>query len=176
MGQSQEDVKVGPWSTVERPPSRSTPRGLMEEYSCLPSATPQEVTFEEPVRRHSWKDSYPYTLTAFLVSLMFTKQRKPEQSRKDPAPPFHSSPVVAAPLQALSALFVSSWRLAWSRHRGTATQGPAVQQVSNQAYLFFLVLQIDHIEGQKRYPKELLRQRFRRTFWCDLPQSPCFIG
>ena len=30
-------------------------------------------------------------------------------------------------------------------------------------------------QGQKRYPKELLQQRFRRTFWCDLPQNPCFI-
>ena len=33
-------------------------------------------------------------------------------------------------------------------------------------------------KGQKRYPKELLRQRFRRTFgwtfWCGLPQNPCF--
>ena len=35
-------------------------------------------------------------------------------------------------------------------------------------------------QRQKRYPKELLRQRFRQTFgctfWCDLPQNPCFIG
>ena len=33
--------------------------------------------------------------------------------------------------------------------------------------------------GQKRYAKELVRQRFSRTFgstfWCDLPQNPCFI-
>ena len=35
-------------------------------------------------------------------------------------------------------------------------------------------------QGQTKYPKELARQRFCRTFgwtfWCDLPQNPCFIG
>ena len=35
-------------------------------------------------------------------------------------------------------------------------------------------------QGQKKYPKELLRQRFRRTFgwtfWCNLLQNPRFIG
>ena len=39
---------------------------------------------------------------------------------------------------------------------------------------------IDLFQGQKRYPKELLRQRFRRTFgwtfWCDLLRNPCFNG
>ena len=34
--------------------------------------------------------------------------------------------------------------------------------------------------GQNRYHKETVRQRFCRTFgwtfWCDLPQNPCFTG
>ena len=38
---------------------------------------------------------------------------------------------------------------------------------------------VETCQGQRRYPKELLRQSFRRTvawtFWRDLPQNPCFI-
>ena len=37
---------------------------------------------------------------------------------------------------------------------------------------------VSPFQGQKRYPKELLRERFRRTFgvnfWCDLPSRPLF--
>ena len=36
------------------------------------------------------------------------------------------------------------------------------------------------LSGAEKVLKELLRQRFRRTFgwtfWCDLPQNPCFTG
>ena len=56
---------------------------------------------------------------------------------------------------------------AWSGH-SRCTNSPATN---------------DHLplhQGQKRYPKKLLRQRFRRTFgWtfrCDLPQKPVSFG
>ena len=60
LGKTKSTVKVGSWSTVEPPSRRSHNRTLF----CQ---NPQEVTFEEPVKRYSWRD----TLTASLASLNY---------------------------------------------------------------------------------------------------------
>ena len=58
IGKTKSTVKVGSWSTVKPPSRRSDNRTLF----CQ---NPQEVAFEEPVKRYSWRD----TLTVSLVSL-----------------------------------------------------------------------------------------------------------
>ena len=58
LGKTKSTVKVGSWSTVKNPSRRSDNRTLFCQK-------PQEVTFEGPVKRYSWRD----TLTVSLVSL-----------------------------------------------------------------------------------------------------------
>ena len=58
IGKTKSTVKAGSWSTAKPPSRRSDNRTLF----CQ---TPQEVPFEEPVKRYSWRD----TLTVSLVSL-----------------------------------------------------------------------------------------------------------
>ena len=58
LGITKSTVKVGSWSTAN-PPSRTS------DNRTLFCQNPQELTFEEPVKRYSWRDS----LTISLVSL-----------------------------------------------------------------------------------------------------------
>ena len=58
IGKAKSTVKASSWSTV-KPPSRRS------DNCTLFSQNPPEVTFEEPVKRYSWRD----TLTVSLVSL-----------------------------------------------------------------------------------------------------------
>ena len=61
LGKTKSTVKAGSWSTVKPPSRRSDSRPLL----CQ---NPQEITFEEPVKRYSWRD----TLTVSLVSLNYS--------------------------------------------------------------------------------------------------------
>ena len=58
IGKTKSTVKAGSWSTVKLPSRRSDNRTLF----CQ---NPEEVAFEEPAKRYSWRD----TLTVSLVSL-----------------------------------------------------------------------------------------------------------
>ena len=64
LGKTKSTVKVVRWvpGVLFNPPSR---RSHNRTLFCQ---NPQEVTFEEPVRRYSWRD----TVTVSLVSLTFT--------------------------------------------------------------------------------------------------------
>ena len=66
LGKTKSTVKVGLleycWTPLQIYSRRSDNHTLFYQ-------SPQEVTFEEPLKRHSWKDSKPYTLTVSLVSL-----------------------------------------------------------------------------------------------------------
>ena len=51
VGKTKSTVKASSWSTVKPPPSRRS------DNRTLFCQNPQEVTFEEPVKRHSWRDT-----------------------------------------------------------------------------------------------------------------------
>ena len=64
LGKTKSTVKVGSWSAVKPPSRRSHSRTLFYQ-------NPQEVTFQEPVKRYSWRD----TLAVSLVSLTLLGRR-----------------------------------------------------------------------------------------------------
>ena len=63
LGKTKSTVKAGSWSTAKPPSRRSDNRTLFCQI-------PQEVPFEEPAKRYSWRD----TLTVSLVSLMDSRR------------------------------------------------------------------------------------------------------
>ena len=59
LGKTKSTVKVGSWSAVKPPSTRSDNRTLCYQ-------NPQEVTFEEPVKRYSWRDTLTVSLVFFF--------------------------------------------------------------------------------------------------------------